>query len=1078
MKKVLFAVSLLVLSLMAGLLFAGEARPLMRYPDIHGNDIVFVHGGDIWMVSADGGVARRLTIDDGQEQMPKFSPDGSLIAFTAEYDGNGDVYVMNRDGGNITRVTWHPGFDRVCGWHPVNGKILFISGRSHFRFTKMYMINPDGTGLEEVIMHNIANGSFSPDGSKIAYNRVSRENRTWKRYKGGTAQEVYLYDLATDKEVNLTNFEGTDRFPMWGKDRIYFTSDRDRVLNIYSVDPAGGTITQLTHHTEYDARFPSMGGDRIVYEFGGSLRVYDTVSGRDRQVDVRINTDAPEARPAWVDVSRSIQEFAVSPDGGRALVVARGEVFSVPAEHGITRNLSAACGARDRDAVWSPDGNRIAFLSDREGEYQLYLTDPKGTSLKKLTGFKKGYPQNLRWSPDSKKIAFSDETLTLYYIDIDSGTITRVDKAAYEHVDIDLKDKPVYDHTWSPDSRYLAYSKMTADLVTRVFIYALDTKKTHCISGDLFNDFHPAFSPDGRHLFFVSNRRFDPTFCDFEWEMVYKKTSGIYAVTLQKDGAPLLPLQNDEAAAGKPEEDTGRPIRIDFDGIAGRIEALPLPRGNYRFLAAGENDLFYLNKDEGDFNRFKFRDIGPMDLYAFSFTSRSESQVIAGVNSYKLSADGSHIIYGKGRGIGIIASSARGASGSDISLADLKIFIDPKKEWLQIYNEAWRLERDFYYDPDMRGLDWPAIGEKYRRLLPYASCRQDLGYLIGELIGELNTSHTYVYGGDTRRTGTRVGIGLLGADYDIDAKANRYRFKKILRTPDFTAETWPPLAGPGKDVQEGDYLLQVNGREVTADRNIYSYFDNLAGEQVCLLINGKPTADGARKIFVETTGNEGQLRYRDWVEQNRLVVDKASGGKIGYLHMPDTYTGSAAEFPKYFFSQSQKEGLIIDGRFNGGGLDPVIFFQRLLRYPHSFWTRRYSHDQMSPFYGVRAHMACLTNRQAGSGGDELPEEFQQFKMGPVIGTRTWGGLVGVSMFMELMDGGGLTAPDYRIYTEDGRWTVENVGVTPDIEIDLHPAEMAKGRDAQLAKAIEVLMQKIKDEPRVWPNHPPIPKDIK
>ncbi len=1076
MKKAMYL--FLCVLLLAGSLTASaqETRPLMRYPDIHDNTVVFVYGGDIWSAPVNGGVAQRLTINDGQEVFPRFSPDGSLIAFTGQYDGNADVYVMNRNGGDITRLTFHPGYDRVIGWDRTKNKIMFISGRSHFRFTKLYLISPDGTGLEEVILHNVANASFSPDGKMIAYNRISRENRTWKRYRGGTAQEIYLYDLTSNTEKDLTSFRGTDRFPMWIGDKIFFTSDRDRRLNIYSVDPAGGAITQLTHHSDYDVRFPSTDGRRIVYELCGSLHVYDTGTGSDSNINVTIKTDAPEVRPTWIDVGREVQEFSVGPDGRRALIVARGEVFSVPKENGPTRNLSQNCGARDREAVWSPDGTKVAFISDASGEYQIYLTDPKGGSDPvRLTNFTKGYPKNLRWSPDSKKLAWSDETLTLYYMDVATKKIVKVDKADYEHIDIDMEEKPIYDHTWSPDSRYIAYSKMEADLVTKVFIYSLAEKKSRCISGELYNDFHPAFSRDGRYLFFVSNRRFSPTLGDFEWEMVYKKTSGIYALRLQKDTPPFLPLKSDEVMT-QDKKDLGPAGDIDFDGIQERVQALPLPRGNYRRLAAGPASLYYLNADEGDFNRFKFRDLGPRNLCAYSFDSRQGETVIENVTAYDLSADGSSIAYRRGSKIGIIAAAARKSPGADLNLGELKIYLDPRKEWSQIFWEAWRLERDFYYTPAMHGLDWKAVGRKYGSLLPYACCRQDLGYLIGEMIGELNTSHTYVFGGDTRRNAKQVNIGMLGADYKVDTKNNLYQFARILTAPDWSRSVWPPLAD--KNVKEGNHLLAVNGEKVTADRNIYSYFENLAGTQVTLTINDKPTAEGAHVIKVQPLSGENTLRYRDWVEINRKIVEKASGGKIGYLHFPDTYLGSATEFPAYFFSQARKEGLIIDGRFNGGGLDPVIFLERLNQKPHSYWTRRYSHDQTSPFYGIRAHMACLTNRQAGSGGDEFPFEFQQFGMGPVIGTRTWGGLVGVSMFMQLIDGGGLTAPDYRIYMEDGRWVVENEGVTPDIEIDLQPAEMARGYDAQLHKAIDVLIKQIKEDPITWPKHPPVADDSK
>ena len=1063
--------------------FSAKGKALMRFPDIHKTKVVFVHGEDIWTVPADGGVATRLTIHDGQERFPKFSPDGKKIAFTGEYDGNSDVYVMNVHGGNITRVTFHPGYDEVVGWHPTRNKILFSSSRhSYSRFTRLFLISPDGSNLEELILNEAAAGSFSPDGKKIAYNKVTRENRTWKRYQGGLAQEIYVYDFCTNEEKNISNFRGTDRIPMWIGDKIYFSSDRDRVLNIYVFDSKTGKIDPLTNHQKYDVRRPSKGGNKIVYELGGEIWMVDVTTKQNIKIPVEIKTDMPEVRPYFKKVKNSITEIDCSPAGERALIVARGEVFSVPKKDGPTRNLTKNCGARDKNATWSPDGKQVAFLSDKDGEYNIYIVDSKGKkSPVKLTDFKDGFRHTLRWSPDSKKIAFADQTLSCYYLDIASRKITKVDEAEYENVDVSLEVKAIYDFAWSPDSRFIAYSKMDSDLVTKVYIYSLESKKKQCVSNGIFNDFNPVFSKDGKHLFFVSNRRFDPTFCDFEWEMVYKKVAGVYSLTLKKDGEPLLPFKSDEVEIKEEQvknkkknkkEDSPQKnlVTIDFEGLADRIEHLPLKRGNYRNLTVNESSLFYLNKDEGDFNRFEYRAVGARDLFAFSFKDRKESTVIKGINGYKLSADGSKIVYKKGNDVGIIDASAKNSDGNSLNLSGLKMWFDPIAEWKQIFNEAWRMERDFYYEPKMHGLDWDAMKTKYGQLLPYASCRQDVQFIIGELIGELNTSHTYIFGGDVKRDASRVNIGLLGANWKIDRANNRYQFKKIYRVPDWSRQVIPPLSKPGIRVKEGDYLLKVNGIDVTADKNIYSYFQGLAGEQITILVSDKPGMAGAREFTVKPLGGERTLRYLDWVEHNRLVAEKESNGQIGYIHLPDTYLASAVEFPKYFYSQTRKKGLIIDGRFNGGGLDPDIFLQRLDKKPLAYWTRRHSHDQTTPAVVTRAHMVCLTNRQAGSGGDMLPMEFQMKKMGPVIGTRSWGGLVGVSNFIPLIDGGGLTAPDYRIYDPTGKWIVENTGVEPDITVDLHPEEMARGYDAQLMKGIEELLKRIKEDPRPWPKH--------
>jgi tricorn protease len=1066
---------------------------LMRFPDVHGDKVVFVAGADIWIAPAQGGVASRLTINDGEEVFPKFSPDGLLIAFTGEYDGNADVYVMDTYGGNITRLTYHPDFDAVVGWDAATGKIIFSSTRNSFqRFTRLFLVSPDGSGLEEIPLPEAAQASYSPDGARIAYCKVSVDERTWKRYRGGLAPEVYIYDFKTKTEKNISNSDAIDSNPMWIGDTVYFTSDRDGVLNIWAYATKSGKLEQLTRYTEkdYDVRRPSADSTRIVYELGGDLYTFDPTSREAKRIPVDVRADTPELRPYLKKVDDYVTGIGSSPDGKTALLVARGDVFTVPRKEGITWNLTRSCGERDKDAVWSPDGKTIAYFSDADGEYDLYTIDAAGTGEpQKLTSFKNGYRHSLRWSPDGTKIGFTDQTLTLYFIDVATKKITKVDKADYENVDIALDMKDIYDFSWSPDSRYIAYAKMDASLVDKIYVYALETGQSRCISEGEFNDFGPIFSKDGEHLIFISNRRFDPTFCDFEWEMVYKKLAGIYSYTLKKDGAALFPLipAKEEATGAAPAETkpaaksakkevAEKLVTIDFEGLSRRIEAFPLPRSNYRFLAVNDKALFYLNKNEGDFNRFDFRDVGPRDLYSFSFEDKEQSTVIEGIDGYALSADGSTIIYKKGGAVGMIDASTKNSKGESISLDDLKVQFTPLDEWRQIFNESWRMERDFYYEPNMHGLDWPAMKVKYGKMLERVTCRQDVRYVIGELIGELNTSHTYVFGGDIEREAKRVTVGLLGADYAVDQASKRYRFKKIYGEVDWNREQRPPLVGPGIRVNEGDYLLTVNGREVTTDRNIYSYFIGLAGEPVELTVNDKPTLQGARTVVVEPVRSEGGLRYMDWVEGNRRFVDRESNGTIGYLHLPDTYTASAAIFPRYYYSQTTKKGIIVDGRFNGGGLDPDIFLQRLDKRPLLYWTRRYSHDYLTPWLGTNAHLVCLTNRQAGSGGDMLPFEFREKGMGPIIGTRTWGGLVGVSMWIGMIDGGGLSAPDYRTYDPSGKWVVENEGVTPDITVDLDPADFGTGRDAQLSTALDVLMKKIKEEPRPWPKHEPFPVD--
>ncbi|MBN1132097.1 MAG: PD40 domain-containing protein, partial [Bacteroidales bacterium] len=924
-------ISLLFCTLMG--YFSLEAQQLMHFPDLSADEVVFTSGGDIWTAPLEGGDARRLTIHDGQERYPKFSADGRTIAFTGEYDGNTDVYVMTNKGGNITRLTWHPGVDEVVGWHPVKNKILFSSGRnSTSRYTKLFLIGDNGTGLEELILYDAAQGSFSPDGRMIAYNKTARENRTWKRYRGGKAQEIYIYDFETNTEKNISGFRGTDRLPAWIGKKVYFLSDRDGILNIYAYNIESEQTEQLTGHTDFDVLRMSACGDRIVYEKGGEIFLLDLNTKKSKKIEIRIHQDAPETRSYIQNLTRQVQDFDLSPSGKRALVVARGEVFSVPGKNGITENLSRHCGARDKDAAWSNDGQKIAWLSDRSGEYEIYIQNADGSGEAiKMTEHKDGYRHTLLWSPDDRKIAFADQTLRCYILDINTKKITEVDRVEYEHVDESLHRKGIFDYCWSPDSRYLAYSKMNEDLVWQVYIYSLDTKKVHPVSDGLYYDFNPVFTKDGEHLLFVSNRRFNPTFCDMEWEMVYKDVAGIYALTLKKDGRSILPLVNDTENGEQESSGSASPFRIDFEGIEQRIEALPLDPGNYRDLAVNESGLFYLNSEKDDYNRMDYREPGPRTLYRYIFNSREEKTVIEGISGFRLSADGSQLLYRRGNQLGIIASDSANSRGTDLDLSDLKMTIDPLKEWKALFDEAWRFERDFYYEPGMHGIDWLAMKEKYGKLIDRATCREDLRFIIGELIGELNTSHTYVYGGYSQRNSTPVSTGMLGVDWKADPSHHLYRFEKIYRVPDWARGSYPPLAKPGVNIREGDYLLAVNGKEVKAHENIYSAFTDLAGKPVKLTVNSAPALEGSREVIVEPSGSDTRFRYYDWLENNRIAVDKASGGQIGYIYLPDTYEGSAVDFPKYFYSQTKKKGLIIDGRFNGGGLDPEIFLQRLLK---------------------------------------------------------------------------------------------------------------------------------------------------
>lgn len=1085
----------LVVFVVAGLAAAGtvlEAHPLLRFPDVRGNTVVFVHAEDIWSIPVSGGVAQRLTLDEGEERYPKISPDGTLIAFTAEIDGNPDVYVMRIDGSDVKRLSFDPsGYDEVVGWTP-DGKILFASARnSSQRYLRLFTVRPDGSELMRVPLHEASRGSFSPDGKRLVYTRTTRENRTWKRYYGGTAQDLWLFDFEARKDSRLTSYKGTDRIPIWLGDQIYFASDRDGRLNIWSLEPSTGELKQLTHHTQWDVRRPSGSGHEIVYELGGEIWLLDVASGESHKIPIEVTPDPRDARPYMADLSEAITAVDCSPDGARVAVVARGEVLSLPREHGPVRNLTRSSGSRERRAVWSPDGSRLAWFSDASGEYEIWIRDAKGEKpARQLTHHTQGYRHTLRWSPDGARLAYADSGLNLWMVDVATGQEKKVDQAKFQSMDVSLDEKQISDFDWSPDSQWLAYAKMGPDMVFHLWLYDVAKGTKHQITDGLVSDFGPVFDRTGRYLLFVSNRRFDPTFCDLEWEMVYKKVAGVYAMRLAKATPPLLPLRNDEPEV-KPDQPKGEPggpsekaqeghsagappVTVDLEGLSRCVEPLPLARGNYRHLAAVDGGILFLNAEEGDFNRFEYRTPGPFSLERFDFEKRNAEPVAAGVSGYDISPDGGWVAYRQRNKVLVQKVGTPEKSAKAVDLSGLKTMLDPKAEWRQIFWESWRMERDFYYDENMRGLDWKALGDQYGGLIEGASCRQDLTFVVGELISELGTSHTYVYGGAGHREAERVSVGVLGADFELDPSSNRYRIQKIYRVPEWTRGIEPPLARAGVDVHEGDYLLAVNGVPVSGNHDVYAALQGLAGAQVELEVGPNASGTGSRVVRTEALRSDSRLRYLDWVEHNRKVVDRLSGGTVGYIHLPDTYLGSAEVFPAQYYGQTQKKGLVIDGRFNGGGLDPYNLLERLARKPLSYWTRRNSHDQVTPWMLTRAHMVMITDRHAGSGGDELPMEFRELGLGPIVGTRTWGGLVGVSMFIRMVDGGMLTCPDYRIYTPDGKWIVENEGVQPDVEVWLDPVRMAAGHDDQLEKAVEIVTKAIRKDPRPWPQHPPIP----
>jgi len=1076
-----------------------EDMRLLRMPDIHQDTVVFVYAGDLWTVPAAGGEARRLTSSPGLETNPKFSPDGQWIAFSAEYDGNPDVYVMPARGGEPTRLTYHPDRDRVIDWEPDGRRIRFQSARQSLtgRDLQLYTIDREGGLPERMVLPEGGLSSWSPDGKRLAYNRITREERTWKRYKGGMAQDIWIYDVARNQTRQVTDWIGTDNFPMWRGDTIYYTSDREQdKLNLWAWHEPSDTHRQLTRHDVYDVKHPSLGQDAIVYENGGWLYVLDLTQAQPqpRRLRVSLRSDNIWARPALRPVEDMLRDVDLAPDGNRAVAAARGDLFSLPAEKGPVRNLTATAEARERTPAWSPDGRTLAYVSDEPGEYEIFLRPADGSGqAKRLTSGLAGWIYGLQWSPDSKKLLVCNAALELLLVDAGNGKITKIDKGI---------TAPITEIAWSPGSDWIAYTRSEKNGFSSLRLYELAAGKSHQATDDFTDEGNPCFDDEGKYLFFTSSRHFNPTLGGFDLAPIWEDRDGLYLVTLRADLPHPFPPQADTVAVKSPEDDeasadkdgdkdkdkdkgkgkkdkagSDEPLRIDLAGLADRMVALDVTPSRYFALGYADDKLFYLSRPFTP-GGGRGNQRGSTTLLYYDLKEREEKTVLKELNEYILSADGKKILYRHRDKLGIVAAKAdQKPAEKPLRTGDMKALIDPRAEYRQMLREAWRLERDFFYDPDLHGVDWDEIWRRYSALLPYVSHGADFTYLVGEMIAELNAGHAYARPGD-RPQAPSIGTGLLGCDFALDAKSGRYRFARIFSERDWNSNTDTPLFGPGRNVGADEYLLAVDGVELRAPTNPYNLLVDRIGESVVLRVG--PRADGkdSREIVVEPIRSEDNLRYTAWVEANRRRVDELSGGKIGYLHLPNTAVGGQQGFAKGYYPQLHKDGLIIDERYNGGGFIPDFFMNILRQRLVNLWRPRYGEDRRTPGTAFLGHLAMLCNAYAGSGGDALPYYFKAYELGPVIGTRTWGGLVGISRNIPLMDGGNVTFPEFGIYSLDGEWVVENYGVDPDIVLDNLPHEVIAGRDPQLEKAVEVLLEKIRREPVKLPEVKRFPQDRK
>lgn len=1071
-----------------------DAR-MLRYPDINGNLIAFVYAGDIWTVDSNGGTAKRVTSHPGIELFPKISPDGKWIAFSAEYSGSRQVWVMPSEGGTARQLTFYNsvgempprgGFDNVVlDWTPDSRRILFRANRTGFgdRNGRYFTISIEG-GFEEPLP--IVNGGFatySPDGSQLCFTPVDREFRTWKRYKGGRATELWSYDLSNGSSRQITSWAGSDQWPVWYGENIFYASDRSTRLNIWRYNTSTGENVQITHHAVFDVMWPSGSNGRLVYENGGYLYVMNLSTGKSEKIEVAINYDNPNLQPYFKNVTEFIGSYTLSPTGKRALFEARGDIFSVPAEKGEIRNLTSTQGVRELSPAWSPDGKQIAFYSDATGEYELYLLENREDAVpRQVTRGSAAWKYAAEWSPRSTHLVYSDRTMKLWLVDVSTDRQTAIDEATAEEI---------RDYSFSPDGDWIAYSKTSPNYQSALWLYQISTGKKQQVTDASFSDGNPAFSRDGKYLFFLSNRDFNLTFSSFEFDYLYNNATRIYAIPLRDDGTTLTPYNEDSEPYGKEEnEDAGKngntkktvngkggkgdkddksdkpaatevKVTIDFNNIGNRIEALPMPAGNYRIIGTTEEGLLYSSGNK---------------IMRYNIKEQKTEEILDGAGSAILAANGKSFIYRTGNNYAVAKTEPGQKAGNGrIDLKNMIMKIEPRSEWNQIYADAFRIFRDYFYVNNLHGVNWEEIRKNYGALLPHVPSRFDLDYILNEVVSETNTGHAYVDWGDINRE-ERVNGGLLGAELEADLDAKRYRIRKIYHGENWNENRRSPLTESGVNVKEGDYLLRINGSELTTAQNPYELLENLGGRHVELTVNSTPSASGAKSYTVKTITSEMELRYIDWVMSRREKADQLSGGKIGYIHVPNTAIEGNRELFKGMLAYNDKEALIIDDRYNGGGFIPDRMIDLLNRRTLVYWYRNGLPQPMkSPGIAHDGPKVMLINGYSSSGGDAFPYFFRKTGEGKLIGTRTWGGLVGISGNARLVDGGYISVPRFGIYDNKGEWIIEGIGVYPDIEVVDRPEELAKGNDPSLEKAVEVLLEELRNNPRK-PVTAPAPPD--
>ena len=1058
---------------------------LFRYPDVSQSQIVFTYANDLWVMPKEGGTAVKLSSPAGVEVYPKFSPDGKSIAFTGNYDGNNDVYVIPVTGGVPVRLTSHGYPDRVIDWTNDSKRVLFASSRESgkARFNQFYTVAAEGGIDEKLPLAYAEYGSYSPDGKQIAVTFRSQVGRNWKRYRGGWKADIYIFNFQTQASQNLSNPEDAgSEFPMWHGNNIYFLSDRGPELrmNLWCYDLTTKKYEQVTKFTDYDVHYPSIGPDDIVYEAGGKLYLYNISSQKQKEVRVNLITDRALVKPKIESVENLVQNVSLSPDGNRVLIQARGDVFSVPAENGYVKDMTRTSGSAERYPAWSPDGKNIAYWSDASGEYELYILQPdKESSAKKLTSYGPGYRYALSWSPDSKKLAFVDKAMQIKIYDLTTNKTTDVDKALrWTHGAL-----ANFTCNWSPDSRWLAYHRDMENYHNAIFVFDYTEKKVHPITSGYYEVSDPVFDPEGKYLYVFTSQNFQPLYSDLDNTFVYPNTTQIAAIALKKTTPSLLFPKNDSVATTseeiskpepKPDEKKqkdsialrkmpdAKAVVIDFDDIEQRIDILPVTAGNMGRLSAAKGKIIYM----------KYPNTGNTGAKAtikyYDIDKREEKTILEDANYYLISANKQKILVARQNTFAILKPEENQKFEKTLRINEMQMAVNPVEEWRQIFMDAWRFERDYFYDAKMHGVDWAATRDRYLKMLDGALTREEADFIVGEMIGELNASHTYHGGGDVEKTKTQT-VGYLGVDWQADG--DHYKLKKILRGAAWDAEVRSPFDMSGVNIKEGDYILAVNGVPLTTANEPYMAFQGLANKTIEITYNSSPSLTGAKTAIVKTLADEYRLRNLSWIENMRKRVDEATNGDVGYIYVPSTGVDGQNELIRQFNAQWDKKALIIDERFNDGGQIPDRFIEMLNRDPLAFWAVRDGETWPWPPFAHFGPKVMLINGWSGSGGDAFPDYFRRKGLGPLIGARTWGGLIGISGVPGLIDGGGVTVPTFRMYNPDGTWFREGHGVDPDIAVPEDLTQMAKGIDPQLERAITEIKNLLKTKEY---KRPPVP----